>query len=161
LRLDFRSVQQRKTRARFPFCDDVAFSFHRKVSDAAKAGPTASTVPKASHPRMSGNLRGQKSFMWPSRISNRSGSLPLRERGRELHPLVAPDAARLANDAGIIVVLGTLCPATTAFDFQGLKLIDRGDLLKPALERTALEEVPECLCSLCETGRCRDRMPHA
>jgi hypothetical protein len=32
-------------------------------------------------------------------------------------------------------------------------------IARSTVERTALDEVPECLCSLCETGRCRDRMP--
>src|SRR6202162_5369944 len=46
---------------------------------------------------------------------------------------IAEVLSRLANDAGIIVVFRHLMPGDHGFRFQGLKLVERGDTLKPAL----------------------------
>src|SRR6476619_1272605 len=46
---------------------------------------------------------------------------------------IAEVLARLADDAGIIVVFRHLMPGDYGFRFQGLKLVERGDPLKPAL----------------------------
>ena len=46
---------------------------------------------------------------------------------------IAKVLPRLGNDAGIIVVFRHLVPGDHGFRFQGLKLVERGDPLKPAL----------------------------